>query len=54
MRSLCFLFREDIEKAKLSGDWKKVYEFYSTTFDSFPEVNSTFKVKKTQPNLFEH
>ncbi|XP_066475719.1 probable E3 ubiquitin-protein ligase HECTD2 isoform X1 [Tiliqua scincoides] len=36
-------FREDIEKAKLSGDWKTVYEFYSATFDSFLEVNATFK-----------
>ncbi|XP_053244658.1 probable E3 ubiquitin-protein ligase HECTD2 [Podarcis raffonei] len=36
-------FREDIEKAKLSGDWKTVYDFYSKTFDSFPEINTAFK-----------
>ncbi|XP_044276571.1 probable E3 ubiquitin-protein ligase HECTD2 isoform X2 [Varanus komodoensis] len=36
-------FQEDVEKAKLSGDWKIVYDFYSTTFDSFLEVNTAFK-----------
>ncbi|XP_072851401.2 putative E3 ubiquitin-protein ligase HECTD2 isoform X2 [Pogona vitticeps] len=36
-------FREDMEKAKLSGDWKAVYEFYSRTFNSFQDVNTTFK-----------
>ncbi|XP_061491457.1 probable E3 ubiquitin-protein ligase HECTD2 isoform X2 [Rhineura floridana] len=36
-------FREDVEKAMLSGDWKTVYDFYSKTFDSFSEVNSAFK-----------
>ncbi|KAH0623603.1 hypothetical protein JD844_006529 [Phrynosoma platyrhinos] len=36
-------FQEDIEKAKLTGEWKIVYDFYSTTFDSFLEINATFK-----------
>ncbi|XP_025020411.1 probable E3 ubiquitin-protein ligase HECTD2 isoform X2 [Python bivittatus] len=36
-------FRDDIEKAKLTGDWKEIYDFYSRTFDSFPEVNTAFK-----------
>nr|XP_060624725.1 probable E3 ubiquitin-protein ligase HECTD2 [Anolis sagrei ordinatus] len=36
-------FQEDIEKAKLTGEWKTVYDFYSTTFDSFLEINTTFK-----------
>ncbi|XP_053164180.1 probable E3 ubiquitin-protein ligase HECTD2 isoform X2 [Hemicordylus capensis] len=35
--------REDIDTAKLSGDWKTVYEFYSATFDSFSGVNTSFK-----------
>ncbi|XP_015265665.1 PREDICTED: probable E3 ubiquitin-protein ligase HECTD2 [Gekko japonicus] len=42
-------FQEDVEKAKLSGDWKTVYEFYSTTFDSFSEVNSAFKKYSNAP-----
>ncbi|XP_062832249.1 probable E3 ubiquitin-protein ligase HECTD2 isoform X2 [Anolis carolinensis] len=36
-------FQEDIEKAKLTGEWKTIYDFYSTTFDSFLEINTTFK-----------
>ncbi|XP_070608459.1 probable E3 ubiquitin-protein ligase HECTD2 isoform X2 [Erythrolamprus reginae] len=36
-------FWDDIEKAKLTGDWKEIYDFYSKTFDSFPEVNTAFK-----------
>ena len=40
----CFYFREDVEKAKSSGDWKTVYDFYLTTFDSFPELSAAFKV----------
>ncbi|XP_042312596.1 probable E3 ubiquitin-protein ligase HECTD2 isoform X4 [Sceloporus undulatus] len=36
-------FQEDIEKAKLTGEWKTVYDFYSTTFDSFLEINTAFK-----------
>ncbi|XP_026526564.1 probable E3 ubiquitin-protein ligase HECTD2 [Notechis scutatus] len=36
-------FWDDIEKSKLTGDWKEIYDFYSKTFDSFPEVNTTFK-----------
>uniref|UniRef100_A0A8C2PGT6 Probable E3 ubiquitin-protein ligase HECTD2 n=1 Tax=Capra hircus TaxID=9925 RepID=A0A8C2PGT6_CAPHI len=34
---------EDVEKAKSSGDWKTVYDFYLTTFDSFPELSAAFK-----------
>ncbi|KAF5911201.1 hypothetical protein HPG69_019569, partial [Diceros bicornis minor] len=36
-------FQEDVEKAKSSGDWKAVHDFYLTTFDSFPELNAAFK-----------
>uniref|UniRef100_A0A4W3K454 HECT-type E3 ubiquitin transferase n=1 Tax=Callorhinchus milii TaxID=7868 RepID=A0A4W3K454_CALMI len=36
-------FQEDVEKAKTSGDWKIVHDFYATTFDSFLEVNVVFK-----------
>ena len=39
----CFYFREDVEKAKSSGDWKTVYDFYLTTFDSFPELSACFR-----------
>lgn len=46
MVNLCFHFREDVEKVKSSGDWKTVYDFYLTTFDSFPELNAAFKVIK--------
>ncbi|XP_048362006.1 probable E3 ubiquitin-protein ligase HECTD2 [Sphaerodactylus townsendi] len=42
-------FQEDIEKAKLSGDWKTVYEFYSTIFDSFSEANTAFKKYEDAP-----
>lgn len=44
-----FLFRDDIEKAKLTGDWRTIYEFYSATFDSFQEVNVAFKVRSKYP-----
>ncbi|XP_023977122.1 probable E3 ubiquitin-protein ligase HECTD2 isoform X3 [Physeter macrocephalus] len=36
-------FLEDVEKAKSSGDWKTVHDFYLTMFDSFPELNAAFK-----------
>ncbi|XP_004838552.1 probable E3 ubiquitin-protein ligase HECTD2 isoform X2 [Heterocephalus glaber] len=36
-------FQEDVEKVKSSGDWKTVHDFYLTTFDSFPELNTVFK-----------
>ncbi|XP_068544233.1 probable E3 ubiquitin-protein ligase HECTD2 isoform X2 [Anas acuta] len=36
-------FQDDIEKSKSSGDWKAVHDFYSTTFDSFLEINAAFK-----------
>ncbi|XP_068817606.1 probable E3 ubiquitin-protein ligase HECTD2 [Capricornis sumatraensis] len=36
-------FLEDVEKAKSSGDWKTVYDFYLATFDSFPELSAAFK-----------
>uniref|UniRef100_A0A8C3S063 Probable E3 ubiquitin-protein ligase HECTD2 n=1 Tax=Chelydra serpentina TaxID=8475 RepID=A0A8C3S063_CHESE len=38
-------FQEDLEKAKSSGDWKAVHDFYLTTFDSFLELNAAFKVE---------
>ena len=44
MANKCFYFREDVEKAKSSGDWKTVHDFYLTMFDSFPELNAAFKV----------
>lgn len=37
--------RDDVEKSKASGDWKAVHNFYSTTFDSFLEINAAFKVE---------
>ena len=37
-------FREDIQIARETGDWKGVKEFYATTFDSFLEINAAFKV----------
>ncbi|KAM5240546.1 putative E3 ubiquitin-protein ligase HECTD2 isoform 3-T3 [Hipposideros larvatus] len=40
-------FQEDVEKVKSSGDWKTVYDFYLTTFDSFPELNAAFKKDAT-------
>ncbi|XP_042816676.1 probable E3 ubiquitin-protein ligase HECTD2 isoform X6 [Panthera tigris] len=40
-------FQEDTEKAKSSGDWKAVHDFYLTTFDSFPELNAAFKKDAT-------
>ncbi|ELK00919.1 Putative E3 ubiquitin-protein ligase HECTD2 [Pteropus alecto] len=40
-------FQEDVEKVKSSGDWKAVYDFYLTTFDSFPELNAAFKKDAT-------
>lgn len=43
-----YIFRDDIEKAKSSGDWKAVHDFYSTTFDSFLEINAVFKVKNSK------
>uniref|UniRef100_A0A8C0ATB2 Uncharacterized protein n=1 Tax=Buteo japonicus TaxID=224669 RepID=A0A8C0ATB2_9AVES len=43
-------FQDDVEKAKSSGDWKAVHDFYSTTFDSFLEINAAFK-KDTNPPL---
>ncbi|XP_041426947.1 probable E3 ubiquitin-protein ligase HECTD2 isoform X2 [Xenopus laevis] len=36
-------FQVDLEKAKLTGEWRTVHEFYLTTFDSFLELNATFK-----------
>uniref|UniRef100_A0A8D2PAK1 Uncharacterized protein n=1 Tax=Zosterops lateralis melanops TaxID=1220523 RepID=A0A8D2PAK1_ZOSLA len=36
-------FQDDMEKSKASGDWKAVHNFYSTTFDSFLEINAAFK-----------
>ncbi|XP_067858580.1 probable E3 ubiquitin-protein ligase HECTD2 [Heptranchias perlo] len=42
-------FQEDVEKAKTSGDWKIVHDFYSTTFDSFLEINAAFKRDANAP-----
>ncbi|XP_072335133.1 probable E3 ubiquitin-protein ligase HECTD2 isoform X1 [Scyliorhinus torazame] len=42
-------FQEDVEKAKISGDWKVVHDFYSTTFDSFLEINAAFKQDASAP-----
>uniref|UniRef100_A0A8C4P5N5 HECT-type E3 ubiquitin transferase n=1 Tax=Dromaius novaehollandiae TaxID=8790 RepID=A0A8C4P5N5_DRONO len=36
-------FQDDMEKAKSSGDWKAVHDFYTTSFDSFLEINAAFK-----------
>ncbi|XP_052227166.1 probable E3 ubiquitin-protein ligase HECTD2 isoform X2 [Dreissena polymorpha] len=35
--------REDVRAARETGNWKCVQEFYSTTFDSFLEINAAFK-----------
>lgn len=48
--SLCVNFlillhvREDVLRAKESGNWQPVLDFYSAAFDSFIELNKTFKV----------
>ncbi|XP_030309383.1 probable E3 ubiquitin-protein ligase HECTD2 isoform X2 [Calypte anna] len=42
-------FQDDVEKAKSSGDWKAVHDFYSTTFDSFLEINAAFKKDISSP-----
>ncbi|XP_054238212.1 probable E3 ubiquitin-protein ligase HECTD2 [Indicator indicator] len=42
-------FQDDVEKAKSSGDWKAVHNFYSTTFDSFLEINAAFKKDTSSP-----
>ncbi|MGH0119705.1 UNVERIFIED_CONTAM: hypothetical protein FKN15_058658 [Acipenser sinensis] len=42
-------FQEDMEKAKTSGDWTSVHDFYLTTFDSFLEVNAAFKKDANAP-----
>lgn len=42
--SFALFFREDLEKAESTGNWKTVHAFYITTFDSFPELNAAFKV----------
>ncbi|PVD29768.1 hypothetical protein C0Q70_09025, partial [Pomacea canaliculata] len=36
-------FREDVLRAKESGNWQPVLDFYSAAFDSFIELNKTFK-----------
>nr|XP_033799293.1 probable E3 ubiquitin-protein ligase HECTD2 isoform X2 [Geotrypetes seraphini] len=36
-------FQEDIDKARSARDWEAVHYFYLTTFDSFQELNATFK-----------
>ncbi|XP_028651296.1 probable E3 ubiquitin-protein ligase HECTD2 [Erpetoichthys calabaricus] len=40
---------DDIEKARLTGDWKIVHDFYLTTFDSFLELNAAFKRDPNAP-----
>ncbi|KAJ7420949.1 putative E3 ubiquitin-protein ligase HECTD2 isoform X4 [Pitangus sulphuratus] len=42
-------FQDDVEKSKASGDWKAVHYFYSTTFDSFLEINAAFKKDTNSP-----
>ncbi|NXW29518.1 HECD2 ligase, partial [Phaetusa simplex] len=42
-------YLDDVEKAKSSGDWKAVHDFYSTTFDSFLEINAAFKKDTNSP-----
>ncbi|XP_071419988.1 probable E3 ubiquitin-protein ligase HECTD2 isoform X2 [Pithys albifrons albifrons] len=42
-------FQDDVEKSKASGDWKAVHDFYSTTFDSFLEINAAFKKDTNSP-----
>uniref|UniRef100_F7BTG6 Probable E3 ubiquitin-protein ligase HECTD2 n=1 Tax=Monodelphis domestica TaxID=13616 RepID=F7BTG6_MONDO len=42
-------FQEDIEKAKSSGEWKEVHDFYLTTFDSFLELSAVFKKDANTP-----
>ncbi|XP_074089490.1 putative E3 ubiquitin-protein ligase HECTD2 isoform X1 [Macrotis lagotis] len=42
-------FQEDVEKAKSSGEWKEVHDFYLTTFDSFLELSATFKKDTNVP-----
>ncbi|XP_052102432.1 probable E3 ubiquitin-protein ligase HECTD2 isoform X1 [Mytilus californianus] len=36
-------FLDDIKNAKEKDNWKIVQDFYSTTFDSFMEINAVFK-----------
>ncbi|MGH0117321.1 UNVERIFIED_CONTAM: hypothetical protein FKN15_013844 [Acipenser sinensis] len=40
---------EDMEKAKTSGDWTSVHDFYLTTFNSFLELNAAFKKDANAP-----
>lgn len=42
-------FRADLDKAKSSGDYKKVLKFFETTFSSFAHINVTFKSHKEKP-----
>ncbi|KAK3096247.1 hypothetical protein FSP39_024931 [Pinctada imbricata] len=35
--------REEVRSASETGNWKVVQDFYSTVFDSFLEINATFK-----------
>nr|XP_006006375.1 PREDICTED: probable E3 ubiquitin-protein ligase HECTD2 [Latimeria chalumnae] len=42
-------FQEDMEKAKTSGDWRVVSDFFLTTFDSFLELNAAFKKEANAP-----
>ncbi|KAL3864357.1 hypothetical protein ACJMK2_006047 [Sinanodonta woodiana] len=34
---------QNVRKARETGDWKWVQDFYAKTFDSFSDVNTTFK-----------
>ncbi|XP_077992332.1 putative E3 ubiquitin-protein ligase HECTD2 [Glandiceps talaboti] len=36
-------FKDEIEKAKLSGNYKSIMDFFETTFSSFSNLNMTFK-----------
>ncbi|PIK51354.1 hypothetical protein BSL78_11758, partial [Apostichopus japonicus] len=42
-------FRADLDKAKSSGDYKKILKFFETTFSSFAHLNITFKSYKEKP-----
>lgn len=37
-------FREDLDEAKVTGDYTKIQEYYETTFGSLLDICATFKV----------
>uniref|UniRef100_A0A6I8PPS1 Probable E3 ubiquitin-protein ligase HECTD2 n=1 Tax=Xenopus tropicalis TaxID=8364 RepID=A0A6I8PPS1_XENTR len=46
-------FQVDLEKAKSTGEWRTIHDFYLTTFDSFLELNAAFKVMLSFVNTIE-